>query len=255
MTTAAEIIETMLDLRGDDRQVCVLARFFKTGPGEYGEGDKFLGIRCPQTRTVVRAARCDVSPDEVALLLRSEWHEVRLCGFLLIVEEMQAALPRRSRPDSAVLAERRKAWADFYLANARRANNWDLVDMSCPKILGHYLLHPGPDGRMPSRSVLDRLADSSCMWEQRIAMVTNWMLIRAGEYADTVRIADRLLHHPHDLMHKAVGWMLREMGKRSPEALTCYLEAHWHEMPRTALRYAIEKMPPDERRYWLQRRE
>lgn len=243
----------MYQMRGDAAQVRQLSRFFKTGTGEYGEGDQFLGIRCPQTRTVVKAARCQVPLDEIALLLQSEWHEVRLCGFLLVVEEMQAALPRRGRPAEAT-AMRRRQLADFYLSHARHANNWDLVDMSCPKVLGHYLLHPGPDGRMPSRRVLDRLAESPCLWEQRIAMVTNWMLIRAGQWDDTVRIADRLLHHPHDLMHKAVGWMLREMGKRSPEALTDYLEAHWNEMHRTTLRYAIEKLSPGERRYWLLRR-
>lgn len=189
---------------------------------------------------------------EIHNLLLSPWHEARLCGLLLLVEEMQAALPTRRR-HSLEMAARREKIADFYLRHAHRANNWDLVDMSCPKILGNWLLHPLPDGSMPDRSVLDRLAMSSCLWEQRIAIVTNWMLIRHDEYADTLRIADRLLHHPHDLIHKAVGWMLREVGKRRMDILEDYLERHSHEMHRTTLRYAIEKMNAPQRQWWLEK--
>ena len=165
---------------------------------------------------------------------------------------MQAALPTKLR-HTPEMAARREKIADFYLRHAHRANNWDLVDMSCPKILGNWLLHPLPDDSMPNRSVLDRLAMSSCLWEQRIAIVTNWMLIRHDEYADTLRIADRLLHHPHDLIHKAVGWMLREVGKRRMDILEDYLERHSHEMHRTTLRYAIEKMNAPQRQWWLEK--
>lgn len=249
--TAQDLTETLLSMH-NEHQRQMLCRFFKTGEGEYGHGDRFIGLKCPQTRMVVREARHKVPIPEIHNLLLSLWHEVRLCGLLLLVEEMQAALPTRRR-HSLEMAVRREKIADFYLRHAHRANNWDLVDMSCPKILGNWLLHPLPDGSMPDRSVLDRLAMSSCLWEQRIAIVTNWMLIRHDEYADTLRIADRLLHHPHDLIHKAVGWMLREVGKRRMDILEDYLERHSHEMHRTTLRYAIEKMNAPQRQWWLEK--
>lgn len=249
--TAQDLTETLLSMH-DEHQRQMLCRFFKTGEGEYGHGDRFIGLKCPQTRMVVREARHKVPIPEIHNLLLSPWHEVRLCGLLLLVEEMQAALPTRLS-HTPEMAARREKIADFYLRHAHRANNWDLVDMSCPKILGNWLLHPLPDGSMPDRSVLDRLAMSSCLWEQRIAIVTNWMLIRHDEYADTLRIADRLLHHPHDLIHKAVGWMLREVGKRRMDILEDYLERHSHEMHRTTLRYAIEKMNAPQRQWWLEK--
>lgn len=249
--TAQDITESLLQMQ-DERQRQALCRFFKTAEGEYGYGDRFIGLKCPQTRLVVKEARLKVPLPEIHTLLLSPWHEARLCGLLLLVEEMLAALPTR-RGDTPEKATRRRDIANFYLQHARCANNWDLVDMSCPKILGHWLLHPLPDGRMPDRSVLDRLAGSTDLWEQRIAIVTNWMLIRHGEYGDTLRIADRLLHHPHDLIHKAVGWMLREVGKRNMDVLEGYLEAHSGEMHRTTLRYAIEKMGEERRRTWLNR--
>ena len=250
--TAQALTETLLSMH-DERQRQMLCRFFKTGAGEYGYGDRFIGLKCPQTRMVVKEARLKVSLPEIHHLLLSPWHEARLCGLLLLVEEMQAALPTCRRQNTPEMAARREEIATFYLQHAHRANNWDLVDMSCPKILGHWLLHPLPDGRMPHRSVLDGLALSPCLWEQRIAIVTNWMLIRHDEYADTLRIADRLLHHPHDLIHKAVGWMLREVGKRRMDILEDYLERHSHEMHRTTLRYAIEKMNAPQRQWWLEK--
>ena len=249
--TAQDLTETLLSMH-DERQRQTLCRFFTTDLGEYGYGDRFIGLKCPQTRMVVKEVRLKVPLPEIHNLLLSPWHEARLCGLLLLVEEMQAALPTRRR-HSLEMAVRREKIADFYLRHAHRANNWDLVDMSCPKILGNWLLHPLPDGSMPDRSVLDRLAMSSCLWEQRIAIVTNWMLIRPDEYADTLRIADRLLHHPHDLIHKAVGWMLREVGKRRMDILEDYLERHSHEMHRTTLRYAIEKMNAPQRQWWLEK--
>lgn len=249
--TADDIITTLIAMH-DDEQRCALIRFFKTGEGEYGHGDKFIGLKVPQTRMVVKEACLHVSLAEIDKLIHSEWHEVRLCAFLMLVEEMNSALPRSV--DTQEKAMWRKKIAEFYLRNARQANNWDLVDMSCPKILGYWLLHPLPDGTMPSRDILDRLAVSDNLWEQRIAIVTTWMLIRHGQYADTLRIADKLLAHPHDLIHKAVGWMLREVGKQDMEVLEGYLEAHYHDMHRTTLRYAIEKMDELRRLYWLKRR-
>lgn len=257
MTTANDIMETMLAQRNEEQQR-ILLRFFKTGRGEYGEGDKFLGLKVPQTRTVVKEARLDVPLVEIEKLLYSEWHEVRLCGFLLLVEEMKAALPRKRRiATTAALEEeigrarRRRELVDFYLRHADRANNWDLVDLSCGNIVGEWLAHPAEDGTMPSRTILDTLAHDTCLWKQRIAIVSTITLIRNCQYDDTLRIATTLLHHPHDLIHKAVGWMLREVGKRDISVLRSFLAEHHCSMPRTALRYAIEKMDREERMRWM----
>lgn len=247
MITASDITATLLAMR-DDRQRDILSRFFKTGKGDYGEGDRFLGIKVPQTRAVVKQARLQVPLDEIQHLVSSEWHEVRLCGFLLAVEEIQASLPRRGI-DTADKARRRTEIARFYLRNARHADNWDLVDLSCPKILGTWLLHLPPEA---TATVLDPLAHSDNLWEQRIAIVTTLTLIRNDRFADTLRIADILLTHPHDLIHKAVGWMLREVGKRSTPTLETYLATRHSTMHRTTLRYAIERLPAPRRLYWMQ---
>ena len=201
MITAEDVIETLSSMRNESQRE-ILCRFFKTGKGDYGEGDCFLGLKVPQTRSVVKEARGKVALSEIEKLLYSEWHEVRLCGFLLIVEEMKAALPKRREPLTAK-ADRRRELAEFFLKHARRANNWDLVDLSCEYILGWWMLYPLPDGAMPRRDVLDRLAESSNLWEQRIAIVTTLELIRAGQFDDTLRIARKLLQHKHDLIHKA----------------------------------------------------
>ena len=186
------------------------------------------------------------------MLLQSQWHEVRLCGFLLLVEEMKAATPSK-RIAPTEYADRREQVARFYLEYARRANNWDLVDLSAGYILGAWLLQPCADGTYPDRSILDILAADTDLWKQRIAIVSTSALIRAGQYEDTLRIADKLLGHPHDLIHKAVGWMLREVGKKDIEMLRRYLSDRYSRMSRTTLRYAIERMDPSERREWLRR--
>lgn len=260
MTTANDIIEAMLSMQ-NEQQRQVLMRFFKTAPGEYGEGDQFLGLKVPQTRLIVKEARHKVPLYEIEKLLYSPWHEVRLCGFLLLVEEMNAALPKAARKrgqatspnDLQSKAQRREEIARFYLRHARQANNWDLVDLSCSYILGNWLLHPLPDGQLPDRHILDQLAVSSNLWEQRIAIVSTHMLIRHHQYADTLRIATSLLTHPHDLIHKAVGWMLREVGKRDVEVLRAYLARYHTLMPRTSLRYAIERLTSDERARWMRK--
>lgn len=251
MTTANEIIETLRTMENDEQQR-VLSRFFKTGKGEYGEGDLFLGLRVPQTRLVTKQAKLDVPLTEIEKLLYNPWHEVRLCGLLLLVEEMKAATPKRKEPPTTK-AERRKEIADFFLSHARQANNWDLVDLSCEYILGTWLLWQLPDGTMPDRNILDRLADSENLWEQRIAIVSTFTLIRAYQFDDTLRIATKLLSHPHDLIHKAVGWMLREVGKRDIDILRAFLNTHISHMPRTSLRYAIEKMDHSEKNYWMKK--
>lgn len=252
MTTALEI-QTILEKMADPAQARHLMRFFKTGEGDYGHGDRFLGIKVPRVRSVVRLARLSLPLSEIEKLLYSPWHEVRLAGFLLLVEEMNAALPRKNSANLLEKARRRDEIARFYLRHLGQANNWDLVDLTCPKILGEWLLHPSSDGSRPRREVLDALTESSNLWEQRAGIVATWRLIRASETADTLRLAERLLSHPHDLIHKATGWMLREVGKHSPEQLIAFLEAHYREMPRTALRYAIEKLPEPDRRSWLKR--
>ena len=209
-------------------------RFFKTGPGEYGEGDRFLGVTVPQTRLLVRMGD---ALDETGLLalLRSDWHEERLLALLIMVRWFEKA----GRDDAA-----RKRVVDLYLANTKWVNNWDLVDASAPYILGPWLLER-------ERGILTKLASSRSLWEQRIAVLATFAFIRAGEFADTLRLCKTLLSHRHDLMHKACGWMLREVGKRDDEVLRAFLDEHAPRMPRTMLRYSIEKLPEPERRRYL----
>lgn len=242
------IIESLESLQ-DENQRHQLMRFFRTGKGDYGEGDEFLGLKVPQTRSIVKTVRLKVSLDEIRKLLYSRWHEARLCGFLLIVEEMKATLTAHGRKDP-VNQMRRDEIAAFYLRHCEQANNWDLVDLSCPYIIGAWLLESPSD----RRHILDSLASADNLWRQRIAIVSTLQLIRAGQLYDTIRIAEKLLSHRHDLIHKATGWMLREVGKRDCDLLREFLENHWKVMPRTALRYAIEKLSPDERMFWLHRR-
>ena len=248
--TAREIIDYMETLRNDEQRR-VLMRFFKTGPGEYGEGDEFLGLKVPQTREVVRAVAKDIALEEVPELLLSKWHEVRLCGLLILVARFEQLATKRLSNDEAAIRRRDEILA-MYLHYAEQANNWDLVDLSAPKILGHWLLLPTALGDEYKRQVLDNLAKSSNLWRQRISIVCTWKTSWAGDPSWCLRYAEMHLHHPHDLMHKAVGWMLREMGKRCGiDLLRDFLRQHIHEMPRTTLRYAIEKMSDDERQAWM----
>ena len=258
--TAKEIISYMESLQ-DEGQRKVLMRFFKTGPGEYGEGDEFLGLKVPQTREVVRAAWQDLPLGEVPELLTNRWHEVRLCGLLVLVAKFEKLATKRLENDVSAIRGRDEILT-MYLQYAERANNWDLVDLSVHKILGHWLLLPTnlcpqtdvqyTDERAFKQKVLDDLAQSPCLWKQRMSMVCTWKTSQMGDTSWCLRYAEIHLHHPHDLMHKAVGWMLREMGKHiSMELLRDFLAQHAHEMPRTALRYAIEKMPEQERRHWM----
>ena len=254
MTTAREIIDYMETLR-DEEQRLNLMRFFKTGPGEYGEGDEFLGLKVPLTREVVKAAK-DTPLSEMPELLMSRWHEVRLCGLLIMVAQFEKLAVKRLEHDTAAIG-RRDEILSLYLQYAERANNWDLVDLTAPKILGHWLLLPtAMAGRQEERvyklQLVDALAHSTCLWRQRMSMVCTWKTSQQGDPSWCLRYAEMHLHHPHDLMHKAVGWMLREMGKRvSMELLRDFLRQHAHEMPRTMLRYALEKMPETERREWM----
>ena len=246
--TAKEIIGYMESLQ-NEKQRQVLMRFFKTGPGEYGEGDEFLGLKVPQTREVVKLAVADTPLDEVPELLISRWHEVRLCGLLMLVDKFGRLTKKKLENDETAI-NGRDAIVTMYLQYAEQANNWDLVDLSAPKILGFWLLLPTRLG--DKREIMDELAASPCLWKQRMSMVSTWKTTQAGDPSWGLRYAERHLHHPHDLMHKAVGWMLREVGKRcSMDLLRQFLEQHAHEMPRTALRYAIEQMSDEERKYWM----
>lgn len=242
----------MESLRNEEQRR-VLMGFFKTGPGEYGEGDEFLGLKVPQTREVVRVAK-DLPLSEVPELLMSRWHEVRLCGLLIMVDMFEKQATKRLTHDAKAICKRDEILT-MYLKYAEHANNWDLVDLSAPKILGHWLLlptHLGDGTENYKRQVLNELAQSSNLWRQRMSIVCTWKTSQMGDASWCLRYAEIHLHHPHDLMHKAVGWMLREMGKRvSMELLREFLHQHAHEMPRTALRYAIEKMTDTERKQWM----
>jgi len=275
MTTAKEIIEYMESLRNEEQRENLM-RFFKTAPGEYGYGDEFLGLKVPETREIVKAAvkrvasdACigpsereqarpkvravkDIPIDEVPALLMSKWHEVRLCGLLILVEKFEKLATKRLENDEKAIRGRDEILT-MYLRYAERANNWDLVDLSVHKILGHWLLLPSNLGDRDYKiKVLDDLAASDNLWKQRMSIVCSWKTSQQGDPSWCLRYAEIHLHHPHDLMHKAVGWMLREMGKRvSMDLLRDFLRQHAHEMPRTMLRYAIEKMPEEERKQWM----
>lgn len=247
---AKDIIDFMVS-QGNEEQREILLRFFKTGPGEYGHGDDFLGLKVPETREVAKAAAADISLDEVEQLLASRWHEVRLAGLLMLVTKFEKLATKRwENIESAIV--KRDEIITLYLTHADRANNWDLVDLSAPKILGAWLLLPTHLG--DKQQVLDGLAMSDNLWRQRMSMVCTWKTTQQGDPSWCLRYAEIHLHHPHDLMHKAVGWMLREMGKRvSMDLLREFLRQHVHEMPRTTLRYAIEKMDEEEQKMWKEK--
>jgi len=294
-SNAQDIITYMESLRNEEQRK-VLMGFFKTAPGEYGYGDEFLGLKVPQTREIVKSVAHDFPLGEIPELLMNRWHEVRLCGFLILVAKFEKLATKRleNNPDAI---KQRDEILTMYLQYAEQANNWDLVDLSAPKILGHWLLLPTNLGRHPDLppigeedrlqkdyklKVLDGLAASPCLWKQRMSIVCTWKTSHQGDPSWCLRYAEIHLHHPHDLMHKAVGWMLREMGKSRPEVnaaskrgqsedrfdfaereqtrpevnagmdlLRDFLRQHAHTMPRTMLRYAIEKMSEQERKEWM----
>lgn len=236
MEYKSNIIEARMLSLSDEKQAANLSRFFKTGPGQYGEGDKFLGIKVPETRNVVKDEWRGCTLIDVDCLLHSEYHEVRLCALLILVR-----MYRQAKKDPVM----QKKIVDFYLANTEHINNWDLVDLSCYEIVGSWLLDK-------DRAVLYDLARGGrTLWEQRIAMVSCMAFVRKGQLDDCFAIADILLHHDHDLIHKAVGWLLRECGKKDDQALREFLQPRYASMPRTMLRYAIEKFPEEERQKYL----
>ena len=255
VSSAKEIIAYMESLQ-NEQQRQILMGFFKTAPGEYGYGDEFLGLKVPQTREVVKEAlnieHGPLNISEIPELLMSKWHEVRLCGFLILVAKFEKLATKRLENNADAINQRDEI-VTMYLQYAEQANNWDLVDLSVHKILGHWLLLPTNLGDRDYKiKVLDDLAASPCLWKQRMSIVCSWKTSQQGDPSWCLRYAEIHLHHPHDLMQKAVGWMLREMGKRvSMDLLRAFLRQHAHEMPRTMLRYAIEKMSERERKEWM----
>lgn len=235
ITTRGKRLELERELANlaDPARAASSAWFFKTGKGEYGEGDRFLGITVPAQRKIAIRYRHLPLPD-VARLLHSPFHEHRFTALEILVAKYE-------RPSS----ESKEEIFRFYLGHTSRINNWDLVDTSAPYIVGDHLLLHG------SRKLLDRLAESESVWERRIAIVSTLWFIRNGEIEDTFRIAEKLLQDKHSLIHKAVGWALREAGKVSRPQLVRFLRQHRKAIPRTAFRYAVERFPPEERRNLL----
>lgn len=213
------------------QKTAVLERFFKTGPGQYGEGDIFWGLSVPQSRTIAKKYS-QLALSEVKKLLQSPIHEIRLIALLILVEQFS------KNPKKTIV--------DFYLKNTKYINNWDLVDLSASKILGTWLLDKDP-------KILYKLIASKNLWERRIAIVATYAFIRADNFKHTLELSEKLLDDTHDLMHKASGWMLREMGKRSIKDLRLFLNKHTRRMPRTMLRYAIERLPEKERITYLKK--
>jgi 3-methyladenine DNA glycosylase AlkD len=229
--TASEIQNRLREL-GDEATAHALRRFFKTGPGQYGEGDTFSGLKVGPLRQLAKDYR-DLALAEAEALLHSEIHEGRLLALLILVR----AFGRGNEMQ-------RKSIYDLYLRNTAHINNWDLVDASAEHIIGGYL-------HSRSRKPLDRLARSNLVWERRVSILATFHFIKKKEFAETLRIAVLLLEDRHDLIHKAVGWMLREVGKRSSPTEESFLRLHYKRMPRTMLRYAIERFPEERRQHYL----
>jgi len=211
-----------------------LSRFFKTGKGQYGEGDVFLGIKVPVQREVVKKFK-DIDLREIQELLDDEIHECRLTGLLILVNRYKKS-------------ENKKEIFDFYLKNAKRINNWDLVDLTAPNIVGDFLLD-----KKGERKILYSLVKSKNLWERRISVLSTFTFLRNKDYDDILKIAEILLKDEQDLIHKAVGWMLRETGKRDKDVEISFLNKHYQKMPRTMLRYAIEKFNDNERAFFMKK--
>ena len=229
-----QIKSTLHDL-ADVNKAKILSRYFKTGKGEYGEGDQFLGITVPNQRLVAKEFYQDISLEEIKDLLSFDLHEYRLTALLMLI----------SKYEKTKDANAAKELVDFYLSQTSRINNWDLVDTSCHKILGHYAFHHNKE------DILYDLANSADLWEKRIAVVSTWYYIRKKTLDIVPEIVEINLNHPHDLMHKANGWMLREMGKKDDEKLIHFLDEYALKLPRTTLRYAIEKIDPTLKDYYM----
>jgi len=230
----ANAVHQALQSKFNPEKAAFFPRFFKTGPGEYGAGDKFIGVVVPDQRLIARQFRL-LRLKEISKLLASPLHECRLTGLLILVHQFEKAKS----------VDQQKPIYDFYVKSVDRVNNWDLVDSSCHKIMGPYLFER-------SRKPLIQFAKAKHLWKNRIAMVTTYYFIRRNDLDTTIEIAELLMDHEHDLIHKAVGWMLRELGKQNKDLLIDFLKMHYPSLPRTALRYAIEKFPKAKRAKMLQ---
>ncbi|MCH6200405.1 DNA alkylation repair protein [Aquiflexum sp. LQ15W] len=229
-------IEESLRQKAIPEKAAFFPRFFKTGKGEYGEGDRFLGVTVPEQRIIAKKYWKDLPYQELEIMIKSPFHEVRLTSILILVLKYQKATSKAEK----------KSWVDFYLKNRSWVNNWDLVDSSAHLILGDYLFDK-------DRSMLYDLAKSGILWDQRIGIMSTFYFIRKKDFTDTLKIAEILLHHPHDLIHKAVGWMIREVGNRDFETANQFLMNHYQSMPRTMLRYAIEKFDVDTKAFFMKK--
>jgi len=235
MTASAQAASDALRKLADPEKAAFFPRFFKAGPGEYGEGDRFLGVTVPNVRTIVKQFK-DLPLSETKKLLTSEWHEERLTALLILVAQF-------SRADDS----NKKVIYEFYLAYTKWVNNWDLVDCSAEYIVGPYL-----DGRPEKIPILQELARSDLLWDRRIAMLATFEYIKKGRADEALTIAEIVLNDRHDLIQKAVGWMLREIGKRVDRALLIqFLDKHAATMPRTSLRYAIEHLSAEQKSHYL----
>src|SRR3989338_6496725 len=224
-----------LKSRANKQKAIILSSFFKTGKGKYGYGDKFLGVTVPESRKVAKQYT-NLKFADIKKLLISEFHEERLVALLILTEIY------RKEPKEA-----KKKIVNFYLDNASKVNNWDLVDLTAHQILGDYILNHEPK----LIKILYKLVRSGNLWERRIAIVSTFAFIRANKFKETFKIAELLMHDKHDLIHKAVGWMLREAGKRNQQELEKFLNKYYRKMPRTMLRYAIERLSDEKKKFFL----
>lgn len=230
-----QVLKELRSFANPDKATSAL-KFFRTGPGEYGEGDRFLGVTVPEQRMVARSFR-DLPIADITPILQSPWHEMRLTALLILVNQFQSCKRDPVRQQIVV---------DFYLNHLDHVNNWDLVDSSAPKILGAFsLVQPTYQKKM------DALSKSKQLWRERIAVVATQAQIQQHQFHQILVFAERLLKHPHDLMHKAIGWMLREMGQKDLPTLLAFLDQHAAKMPRTMLRYAIEKLGPRDKEHYM----
>lgn len=228
-----EILEEIKSLADKD-QAIHLSRFFKTGKGEYGEGDLFLGIKVPMVRSVAKKYYPSISLEDIQILIENPYHEVRLLALMLMV-----FLYEKNGLKQEIF--------NLYLKNVQYINNWDLVDLSCPKVVGNFVF---------INKISDhiyKLANADHLWSNRIAVVSQYYFIKQGDYSLILELSEKFLTHKHDLMHKAVGWMLREMGKMDEKPLYDFLDKHHKDMPRTMLRYSIEKLPKEKKEHYMRK--
>lgn len=231
----AKDIQQQLEAVSNKEKREFLPYFFKTGKGQYGEGDKFIGVVVPDIRKIAKANKT-LALAEVEILLNNKYHECRMCALMILIEHFK----KTAKDDQ-------KKIVDFYLSHTHRINNWDLVDLSCRDIVGTYL------SDKKDRTILYKLAESELLWDQRIAVISTYTFIKKYDFTDIIKLSEQFLDHKHDLIHKATGWMLREAGKMDKKVLIEFLDKYYRQMPRTMLRYSIEKLSPEERTHYMKK--